>query len=165
MTRKSIFNLGVALGLLFSSSTLAFAKGDKEFLTDALKGDNSEIALGKLAAEKGGSEVVRGFGQTLSTDHAKAKEDALPVAAALGVQPTDDLMDEAKAEMGKLAKLSGAAFDKEFARYMVKDHRKDISEFRQQAKTGEARVSALAKATLPTLRKHLKIAQSIAKSS
>eukprot|EP01035_Chromulina_nebulosa_P014559 gene14559-19263_t len=51
----------------------ALAQNDKAFLRDAIKGDNSEIALGKLAADKGASEGVKSFGMTLATDHAKAK--------------------------------------------------------------------------------------------
>jgi len=45
---------------------------------------------------------------------------------------------------------------------MVDDHKKDISDFKDEAKTGGKVVAKLAKQTLPTLEKHLKIAQSLA---
>ncbi|HVX82799.1 MAG TPA: DUF4142 domain-containing protein, partial [Devosiaceae bacterium] len=75
--------------------------------------------------------------------------------------PPSGPTDEAQAEMSKLSAMTGASFDDEFVNYMVQDHQKDISEFEDQAKTGSKGTAALAKATLPTLEKHLKIAQSL----
>ena len=60
----------------------------------------------------------------------------------------------------RLAKLSGEQFDKEFAKAMVDDHKNDIKEFEAQAK-GTDDVASFAKNTLPTLQKHLQIAQSL----
>ncbi|MGN6102279.1 MAG: DUF4142 domain-containing protein [Devosia sp.] len=150
---------GLALSTLLASP--GFAKSDKDFLTDALKGDNSEVALGKLAVSKGATEQVRAFGKTLMTDHAKARQEAAALAKRLGVTPPSGPTDEAQAEMSKLSAMTGASFDDEFVNYMVQDHQKDISEFEDQAKTGSKGTAALAKATLPTLEKHLKIAQSL----
>jgi putative membrane protein len=62
-----------------------------------------------------------------------------------------------------MSKLSGAKFDIEFARHMVGDHKKDISEYDKEAKKSDA-AGAYAKETLPTLRKHLETAQSLARS-
>lgn len=157
---KAIFALSTLLA--FFVSTPSWAKTDKEFLTDALKGDNSEISLGNLALQKASNASVKQFGQTLITDHTKAKKDALTVASAVGAKDTTDLTDEAKNEMTKLTGLSGTAFDKEFVSFMVKDHRKDVSDFKDEAKTGAKSVASLAKRTLPALEKHLKIAESLA---
>ncbi|WP_370677310.1 DUF4142 domain-containing protein [Pleomorphomonas sp. PLEO] len=142
----------------------AFAKADKAFLRDAIQGDNSEIALGKLAAQKGDSEGVKTFGTTLATDHAMAKEAAATVATSMKVRVTDKIMPEARAELRKLNKLSGPAFDREFARYMVRDHEKDVAEFKEKAAEGKTDVAKLAAKTLPGLEGHLKTAQSLTKS-
>lgn len=164
MRRKLMLNAGLALTLVCASATTVLAKTDKEFLTDALKGDNSEVSLGQLAAQKAKAEPVRSFGQTLVTDHSAAKEKALPLAKSMGVPATTEMMDEAVKESQKLNTLSGEAFDKEFVRYMVKDHKMDIKEFGEQAAKG-GETGAFAKAGLPMLRKHLKIAQSLRKSA
>src|ERR1700712_4814675 len=94
---------GVAMSFLIAGP--GFAKSDKSFLRDAIKGDNSEIALGKLAAQKGASEGVRGFGTTLATDHTKAKEDATAVATSMKIDVSDEMMPEARKEMKKLDKM------------------------------------------------------------
>ena len=62
-------------------------------IEDAIKGDNSEVTLGNLAATKGDSAKVKSFGETLAKDHAKAKMDAVKVAKQLGVTPPDSLTD------------------------------------------------------------------------
>ncbi|TPK88213.1 DUF4142 domain-containing protein [Mesorhizobium sp. B2-4-13] len=162
MTTHRIFAV-VAFAAGITASTQALAKSDSDFLTDAIKGDNSEVALGTLATQKGDSKGVKAFGQTLVKDHGKAKKQALAVGKKMGVADTDDLTDEATAEMTKLNGLSGTAFDQEFATYMVSDHQKDIAEFQDEAKTGSSKVAKLAKKTLPTLEKHLKMARSLAK--
>jgi putative membrane protein len=138
---------------------VALAAPAQDFLKKAIQGDNSEMRLGALAAQKGASAGLRDFGRTLQTDHAKAKQDAVAVARTVGMAPPSDMTPEASAEYGKLKGLSGAAFDHEFASYMVKDHKKDIADFESQAKSGDARTATLAKQTLPSLRKHLTMAE------
>ena len=67
----------------------------------------------------------------------------------------------AQEEMAKLKTLSGRAFDQEFAAYMVKDHEKDISELKTEASSGRGPVQQLASESLPTLEKHVRMAQEL----
>lgn len=156
---KHSLRLALAVAVCASFSTGALAAGDKAFLRKALEGDNSEMRLGEMAEQGGSSRAVRDFGHMLKVDHAKAKADALPVAKAHGLAPTDEITPEAKDEAGKLKGLSGAAFDREFANYMVKDHKKDIADFEKQARSGDRSTARLARATLPALRRHLATAE------
>jgi putative membrane protein len=151
-----------AIAVLLSAGT-AWAKTDAEFITDAIIGSNSEIALGKLAKQMGSTKAVRNFGQTLIADHGKARKSALALAPKLGVQPSSELKPAAQQELDKLKALSGPAFDQEFASYMVDDHQKDIAEFQEEAGMTASPATAFAKKTLPTLQKHLELAQAIAK--
>lgn len=160
--RNRIVLAAACAGALAVFAAPALAAGDPAFLKKAMEGDNSEIRLGQLAAQKGGSAQVRDFGQTLNTDHTKSKAQVLPVAQAHGVAPTDQMTPAAQAEETKLQGLSGQAFDREFARYMVKDHKQDIADFERQSHQGDAATAHLARETLPTLRKHLAIAQGLA---
>ena len=161
MNRSLRLALAVVAWVGFSGS--AFAAGDKAFLNKAMEGDNSEMRLGQMAAQNGSSRGVREFGHMLNTDHAKAKADALPVAKAHGLAPTDEMAPEAKEEAGKLKDLTGTAFDREFASYMVDDHKKDIADFEKQARDGDRSTARLARATLPPLRRHLTTAEQLAR--
>jgi len=144
-----------AMGVVLAGA--ARAQPPSEFIKDAIRGDNSEMTLGQMAAERGASADLRQFGQTLHDDHAQARSDAMRVAEQLGVRAPDTMMPEARQEQRKLDGLRGRAFDREFARYMVKDHRKDIADFRKQARRGGP-VGDLAQRTLPDLQKHLAMA-------
>ncbi len=44
---------------------------------------------------------------------------------------------------------------------MVEDHNKDIANYEKQASSGNGKTAALAKDTLPTLRKHLELAKGL----
>jgi putative membrane protein len=60
----------------------------------------------------------------------------------------------------RMQKLSGAAFDRAYMKEMLSDHKKDVSEFRKQAKSAkDPDVKAFASRTLPTLEEHLHLAQ------
>lgn len=150
-----------AAAALLAIPVAATAAPPAKFLGDAIKGDNSEMTLGALAARRGKSAGVRSFGHMLAADHAKAKAAAIAVAHREHVAVPRTMMPEARAEFAKLQRLSGDAFDREFARYMVDDHRKDIREFSDQARTGDRITAGLARQTLPDLRKHLATAQGL----
>ncbi len=158
---KTSFKLAITVLGAASLSTSAFAASDSSFLKKALEGDNSEMALGEMAAKEGASAGIRDFGQMLHADHSAAKVKALAVAKAHGVRDTEAMAPEARAEAVKLEHLHGAAFDHEFARYMVEDHTKDIADFEKQAKIGDAPTAALARDTLPDLRHHLDTAEKL----
>lgn len=145
-----------------TSASAATSPAAKHFLTTAMQGDNSEMMLGQLAAKKGGTDQVKSFGQTLHDDHAQGKSQVQQVAKQMGVPDTDAVPTAAKAEQAKLDKLNGAAFDKEFARYMVQDHKKDIALFQAEAKKGGP-TGQLAEQTLPVLQKHLQMAEQLSK--
>ena len=133
-----------------------------DFLTKALKGDNSEAKLGAYAAANGRSAKVREFGAMLAQDHRKARQQTIPIAAKYHVAVPSQMAPEAQLEYAKLHLLSGAKFDREFGRYMVKDHQTDIADFEKEAKSRDpSDLRALATRTLPVLRKHLATARSI----
>jgi putative membrane protein len=97
---------------------------------------------------------VKSFGTMLVKDHTEANEKADEVASLLGVTPPTGSSFAQKADHLKLKALSGAAFDREFARYMVKDNQNDIKEFQKESQKGDS-IGDFAKQSLPTLRKHL----------
>ncbi len=136
--------------------------GGASFLKEAMEGDNSETRLGSIAARRGASTGVRQFGAMLASDHRKGKAEAAAVARKMHVPVTDRMAPEAAAEQSKLGRLTGAAFDREFARYMVDDHQKDIAKFSAEASSSDQPpILALARKTLPVLRKHLATAKSL----
>jgi putative membrane protein len=63
-------------------------------------------------------------------------------------------------KIAKLNRLSGHEFDKEYMDMMVKDHKEDVRLFDKESKgTDNNEVEKWAANTLPTLQKHLEMAQ------
>jgi putative membrane protein len=163
MMRRIIVALGVALAALTTAAAAPTAnKADQNFLKQAIQGNLAEVELGKLAQEKSMNDGVRSFGDMLVKDHSASNEKATDVASALGVTAPTEPSKKQKMMYDRLSKLSGSAFDRQFARMMVDDHQKDIKEFEKEAKSSNEQIAGFAKDTLPTLQKHLDTAKSLA---
>jgi len=149
--------------ILAGSSTQALAKADTAFLTEAIQINLAEISVGDLAQKNGGSDDVKSFGKMLVDDHTASNTKATSLAQANGVTPPTEPKAADKQKHDELAKLSGADFDREFAKGMVKGHEEAISKF-EAASKGDDDIAKFAQETLPTLQKHLKTAQTLESS-
>jgi putative membrane protein len=135
---------------------------DRTFVKKAAQGGLAEVELGKLATEKASSDEVKKFGQRMVDDHSKANDQLKQVASKLGVNVPDKLSPKDQATKDRLSKLSGEQFDAAYMRDMVKDHTKDVAEFRHESeKAKNDEVKNFASQALPTLEDHLKQAKSI----
>jgi putative membrane protein len=116
-----------------NSGDLGQIMQDKMFLRKAAEGGIAEVKLGQLAAQKGSSEDVKAFGQKMVEDHTKLNNEMAQVADSMGVMLPKSMNKEDQAEYDKLNALSGNDFDMEYLSFMVKDHHKDLHEFRMEA--------------------------------
>jgi putative membrane protein len=165
MIKKTILGLGLGMTMLgFAVAAPSADKNSQKFIKDAIEGNLAEVQVGRLAQDKSTDDGVRSFGDMLVKDHSAGNEKATEVANAIGVTPPTEPNAKQKAMYDKLSKLSGPAFDREFAKMMVDDHKKDIKDFDKEVKSQNEQVAAFAKDTLPTLHKHLNTAESLAKA-
>ncbi|HEY0173510.1 MAG TPA: DUF4142 domain-containing protein [Pyrinomonadaceae bacterium] len=133
---------------------------DMRFVMFAAMGSTAEIEMGRLAVQKGASEDVRQYGQRMIDDHTRANEELMRIVAPKGMQPPTTLDAKHQAAMRKMAALSGERFDREYAKMMVGDHKKTVSEFQKEASRGaDPEIKAFAAAQLPALQEHLQMAQ------
>jgi putative membrane protein len=103
---------------------------DKMFIRKAAQGGIAAVKLGQLAAQKGSSDDVKAFGQKMVDDHTRLNLEMAQVADSMGVMLPKSMNKEDQAEYDKLNALSGNDFDIEYLSFMVKDHHKDLHEFR-----------------------------------
>src|SRR5215467_9669518 len=167
ITKTTILAITLAGALAATSAMAKTKQGDKDsqkFITAAIQGDIAEVDVGKLAQEKGQSDAVKQYGAMLVKDHGDHKTKAEQVAGELGVTPPIGSGIGAKATYAKLKILSGASFDRSFAKSMVKDHQEDIKEYLQEATKNDV-AGRLARETLPVLQKHLQAAQALDKQT
>ena len=149
----------LAAAIAAALPTLAAAAPAQRFLQNAVAGDNAEVAAGRLAQQRGASAGVMEFGRTLERDHADARREALATARQVRARVNPVwVKPESRQLQRRLSMVRGPAFDREFVRAMIADHRKDIAAFEVQARVGDPATRRLARATLPHLRHHLQMA-------
>jgi len=139
----------------------SLASGDRKFIEKAAKGGMAEVELGKLAQDKASSDQVKHFAKRMVDDHTKANDELKKLASSKNVTLPTELDRGERREIDKLAKKSGADFDREYMKHMVSDHKNDVSEFKSEAKSAkDADIKNFASSTLPTLEQHLDLAKS-----
>ena len=152
-------------GAAMKSSTAGKSMGDAHFAKGAAQGGMAEVKMGQLAQEKGSSDSVRSFGKRMVDDHSKAGDKLKEVASKESITLPSDIAAKDQATYDRLSKLSGAAFDRAYARDMVKDHQADVAAFQKEANSGkDDALKRFASETLPTLQDHLKEAKEMMKT-
>jgi len=136
------------------------------FIRDAAAGSLAGVELGKLAAQKGSSEAVRQFGQKLADQQSKMNEELKAVAGQASVKVPDTVDSRRRSRIDKLSKLSGAAFDKEYAKEQVKDQQQGVDAFQDEAEYGRTQgLKDFANKNLPDLRQSLDTAKALKKET
>lgn len=159
MIGKTLLGAACAAVIMAASSmSPVHAATPREFLQNAIRGDISEVMLGRMAARRADSPRVRELGRILVRDHSTAKNQASALARRMGMTVPDMPTRVAIRERIRLTPLSGETFDREFTRFMIRDHRQDVAEFRQQIAMNRGPVSRLARMQLPVIQKHLDMA-------
>ena len=135
---------------------------DQHFMKEAAQGGMAEVELGQLAAERASSAEVKEFAQRMVKDHSQANDQLKQIASQKGVTLPNSLSAKDQATKNKLSKLSGDAFDQAYMSDMRKDHKADIAVFQKESASGkDPDVKQFASQTLPTLKDHLKQAESV----
>ena len=144
------------------AAATGLSNADRKFAMEAAMGGMTEVELGRLATERGASDAVKQFGQRMVDDHSKANDDLKQGATTAGVTLPTALDAKHQAVVAKMSGLSGAAFDKAYAKDMLKDHVKDVALFQREADRGtDSGLKSFASTTLPTLQEHLRMARAL----
>jgi putative membrane protein len=135
---------------------------DATFMTTAARGGMAEVQLGQLALRNGSSAAVKRFGQRMIDDHGRANQEMTALAQRKQITPPSSIGAEHQQIYDELAKLRGSAFDRAYARAMVKDHQEDLRAYQEQAANGtDPDVKAFAARHVPALQEHLRMAQAL----
>src|SRR6266487_1366886 len=121
---------------------------DRTFMKKAAKGGMMEVTMGKMAEQNAQSDDVKSFGKRMVTDHSKANDELKSIASKKGVKlPSKE----------PTQKWSS---DKAYMDMMVKDHEKDLAEFKEEANTGtDSDVKKFAEDTAKVVQEHLDLAK------
>ena len=136
---------------------------DRRFMHKAADDGHDEINLAKLATERASNPEVRSYAQKLVDDHTKVAEELKGIASQKNVKIEED--NDHDRAYKRMARRSGADFDREFVEHMIDEHEKDIRRFEQAAKDAkDPDVRSFASKHIDHLREHLREAQSLRQS-
>lgn len=131
-----------------ASTVVKLSQKDTSFIQKAASGGQQEVENGKMAEKQGKSADVKSIGARMVADHTRANKELTALANQKGVKVDT---------RGVRAQNIGAAdFDRQYLKLLEMDHKNDIAEFQQEAKSGDDRdLKAWASKTLPMLKEHL----------
>jgi putative membrane protein len=122
------FALVAPLAIAIAAPAAAAGPTDPQIAHIAYTAGVIDVAAGKQALAKSHNKTVRAFAEEMVRDHTAVNDKALALVKKLKVTPQDNptsqaLNKGAKAELDKLAKLNGAAFDHAYIANEVAYHK------------------------------------------
>jgi putative membrane protein len=151
--------------LLFNAPALAQdAASTDQFVEKAAMSDMFEVEAGRLASDRAQLSAVKAFGQRMVEDHSKTTDQlkSLVKDNNINAQLPTALDDKHQGKLDKLKNASDNEFDKTYMNGQVKAHEKAVDLFQTYSQSGDnAQLKEWAQNTLPTLKDHLKQAQTL----
>ncbi|MCW2244512.1 putative membrane protein [Azospirillum fermentarium] len=148
-------------GMLSSPVTASTAA---EFVRDAGGGGLFEVEAGRVAESRAQNDAVRAFGQRMQQDHTAVNRELVALAQAQGIGTA--LMPDAshQNQLQSLRTMPLSRFDHSYLAGQIKAHQETIALFEMVAASSApdmAPFKPFAEKTLPALREHLAMAQSL----
>ena len=135
-----------------------------DFMKKAAQANVFEVKAGEVAAKRASDPQVKEFATRMVNDHTKVNDELRSIAEKENVQLPTEMNKKHKKHLEALEKAKENNFDLEYMNMMVKDHEKDVEEFRNVKKAGgDPEVTAWVEKTLPVLEEHLQMAKDIDK--
>jgi putative membrane protein len=141
--------------------TAAAPETPKTFVTKAAQDGMTEVELGKLALGKAQSAEVKEFADRMVKDHGKANMELETIAKSKSLQVPKKLDAQHQSMVDELSGKSGAEFDSAYSQHMAVAHRKAVALFESASRLDDGELAAFAKKTLPTLKEHKQMADSL----
>ena len=159
--------LPLLLFSLLSCGWLAAAEDPREtadpsrWVEKAMQDGLTEVALGRIAQEKGTSAAIRAFGARMVADHSKANTTLASLAARKQFEVPTTLDSAHRGMVEEVSAPSGARFDALYSQHMITDHGRAIDLFTQATQGVDQELAAFARSILPVLKEHKRLADRI----
>jgi putative membrane protein len=135
---------------------------DSSFIRQAIRGNYTEVALGRLAGSRASNSEVKDFAERMVEDHNSMNKAWIDLAQDNDMKVTMDFGEPGRQAIDRLEKLSGTAFDQAYMSEMIREHEQDLSAFQRMATSARSsQVQQLASSGASTIRQHLTAAQQV----
>ncbi|MGB7479707.1 MAG: DUF4142 domain-containing protein [Burkholderiaceae bacterium] len=147
---------------LLSATQIDSVLDPAAFLALSYQDGLAEIQLAQRALQRASSDSVRTFARRMIDDHTTANNRIAALAAQKGVALPGGPTLTQRVTLEEFSRFFGADFDKAYMDKNVMMHDQDVQLMTLQSARGrDADVVTLAQQTVPVLREHLSLAQSI----
>ncbi len=125
---------------------------DIAFAVRCLQDTAGVTKQGRLAGRRASDPEVRSLALELAEESSKADAQLRAIAAAKLIRFSDLIVPSDERIERKLAKLSGAKFDREYVKHSLKLEQDQLKRYRKEAKSGEdPKIQAFAADRVPAL--------------
>jgi putative membrane protein len=133
---------------------------DAGFAQQAAAAGKKEVDSATFASREASNTEVKALAQRLVKDHTATNQELDSIMRDRKGASTDPAPAPPKAETWRTE--TGASFDRAYVKYVIDQHEEAIELFEEQSAKGtDPELKAWAKAKLPTLRDHLKLAREL----
>lgn len=135
---------------------------DEIFLHEIAAAGMTEVEFGQLAQQRAGNPAVRDYGRQMVEDHGKANARLNALVQTSEIKLPSAMNGAYKKSFDDLTRLQGAAFDRAYIKGQIEDHAKVAKMLEHQIANGkDPQLKAFAVETLPTVRHHMELAQTL----
>lgn len=138
-------------------------RADSAFISEVDASNAAEIRLARMAESRSQDPVVKRFAENMVADHERLQTEWRLLSSRSGLQVRADINPNHQEQVNRLGRLTGPQFDRAYMTAMVQNHRNNVSTFQTRGRAAQsAEVRQLVERSLPTLQRHLTLAQQVA---
>ena len=148
-----------------ASSQTGGAVDKQSVIDNAAKMNLAVQKVADLAQQKAQNPELKQFAQTLKQDHQKWQQDLERIAQKHNVTLRTTVDEKCQQEISKLEALSGAEFDKEFAKGSIEGHAMAVAQLQQASSAVQDQdVKQYAQKLLAKLKEHQRTSRQVAQA-
>jgi len=135
---------------------------DSSFIRQTIRGNYTEVALGRLAGSRATDAEVKDFAERMVSDHNDMNKEWVDLAQDNDMKVTVEFGPAGQQSIDRLEGLSGAAFDQAYMSEMIREHEQDLAALQRMATSARSsEVRQLSSTGASTVREHLTLAQQV----
>lgn len=138
---------------------------DTSYIRAAMRGNLTEVSLGRLADDRASSSEVKDFANRMVDDHKSMYQPWARLASSYKMPMSSvsvDIGEAGKAALDRLGELKGTEFDQAYMSEMIQDHEQDLELFnRMRNSAQDPEIRQLASTGYSTISQHLSLARQV----
>ena len=138
------------------------ATADTAFIRQAIRGNYTEVALGRLADSRAENDDVEDFAERMVSDHNSMNQKWSDLARKNNMKVGIEFGPNGQETIERLEDLSGTEFDRAYMTEMIRHHEQDLAAFQRMSTSAtSAEVRQLSSSGASTIRQHLDLARQV----